>query len=169
MFCCGETTKLGELRSPTRTGASGPTYVVQGQPGALEDNISAPRGKLRLPQPIPQISELLRKGSVSPVELTTACLARIEKLNPRLNAFITITSESALAQARQAEAEIRRGDWRGALHGIPLALKDLIDTAGVRTTAASSVFKDRVPTEDAEIVSKLKAAGAVILGKQNLH
>lgn len=122
-----------------------------------------------MPQPIPQISELLRKVSVSPVELTTACLARIEKLNPRLNAFITITSESALAQARQAEAEIRRGDWRGALHGIPLALKDLIDTAGVRTTAASSVFKDRVPTEDAEVVRRLKAAGAVLLGKQNLH
>ena len=90
-----------------------------------------------MPQSILQISELLRKGSVSPVELTTDCLARIEKLNPRLNAFITVTAESALAQARQAEAEIRRGDWRGPLHGIPLALKDLIDTAGVRTTAAS--------------------------------
>lgn len=116
-----------------------------------------------------QTSELLRQGSVSPVELTTNCLARIEKLNPRLNAFITITAESALAQARQAEAEIGRGDWRGALHGIPLALKDLIDTAGVRTTAASFVFKDRIPSEDAEVVRRLKAAGAVLLGKQNLH
>jgi aspartyl-tRNA(Asn)/glutamyl-tRNA(Gln) amidotransferase subunit A len=122
-----------------------------------------------LPQSIPQISELLRKGSVSPVELTTACLARIENLNPTLNAFITVTAESALAQARRAEAEIRGGDWRGALHGIPLALKDLIDTAGVRTTAASFVFKDRIPREDAEIVRRLKAAGAVLLGKQNLH
>ena len=92
-----------------------------------------------MPQSILQTSELLRQGSVSPVELTTACLARIEKLNPKLNAFITVTAESALAQARQAEAEIRRGDWRGPLHGIPLALKDLIDTAGVRTTAASFV------------------------------
>jgi len=122
-----------------------------------------------LPHPIPQISELLRQGSVSPVELTTACLARIEKLNPRLNAFITVTAESALAQARQAEAEIRRGDWRGPLHGIPLALKDLIDTSGVRTTAASFVFKDRIPRDDAEVVRRLKAAGAVLLGKQNLH
>ena len=122
-----------------------------------------------LAESILQTSELLRQGSVSPVELTTDCLARIEKLNPRLNAFITVTAESALAQARQAEAEIRRGDWRGPLHGIPLALKDLIDTAGVRTTAASLLFKDRVPTEDAEVVRRLKAAGAVLLGKQNLH
>jgi aspartyl-tRNA(Asn)/glutamyl-tRNA(Gln) amidotransferase subunit A len=112
---------------------------------------------------------LLRQGSVSPVELTTDCLARIEKLNPNLNAFITVTAESALAQARQAEAQIRRGDWRGPLHGIPLALKDLIDTAGVRTTAASLLFKDRIPAEDAEVVRRLKAAGAVLLGKQNLH
>lgn len=120
-------------------------------------------------QSIQQIGELLRRGSISPVELTSECLARIEKLNPRLNAFITVTSESALAQARQAEAEIRRGDWRGPLHGIPLALKDLIDTAGVRTTAASALFKDRIPKEDAEVVRRLKAAGAVLLGKQNLH
>lgn len=114
-------------------------------------------------------SELLRTGSISPVELTTDCLARIEKLNPKLNAFITVTAESALAQAREAESEIRRGDWRGPLHGVPLALKDLIDTAGVRTTAASWLFKDRIPTADAEVVRRLKAAGAVLLGKQNLH
>jgi aspartyl-tRNA(Asn)/glutamyl-tRNA(Gln) amidotransferase subunit A len=116
-----------------------------------------------------ETSELLRQGSVSPVELTTDCLARIEKLNPGLNAFITVTGESALAAARQAEGEIRRGDWRGPLHGIPIALKDLIDTAGVPTTAASLLFKGRVPTEDAEVVRRLKAAGAVLLGKQNLH
>jgi len=122
-----------------------------------------------LRQSIQQIGELLRRGSISPVELTTECLGRIEKLNPRLNAFITVTPESALAQARQAEAEIRRGHWRGPLHGIPLALKDLIDTAGVRTTAASAVFKDRIPKEDAVVVRRLKAAGAVLLGKQNLH
>ena len=122
-----------------------------------------------MPQSILQTSELLRQGSVSPVELTTDCLTRIETLNPRLNAFITVTAELALAQARQAEAEIRRGDWRGPLHGIPLALKDLIDTAGIRTTAASLLFKDRIPTEDAEVVRRLRAAGAVLLGKQNLH
>ena len=120
-------------------------------------------------QSIRQISELLRKGSLSPVELTEDCLARIEKLNPRLNAFITVTADSARAQARTAEAEIRRGNWRGPLHGIPLALKDLIDTAGVRTTAASSLFKDRIPAEDAEVIRRLREAGAVLLGKQNLH
>jgi aspartyl-tRNA(Asn)/glutamyl-tRNA(Gln) amidotransferase subunit A len=116
-----------------------------------------------------ETAEQLHQRSISPVELTTDCLARIERLNPRLNAFITVTAASALAEASQAEAEIRRGDWRGPLHGIPFALKDLIDTAGIRTTAASSLFKDRIPGEDAEIVRRLKAAGAVLLGKQNLH
>jgi aspartyl-tRNA(Asn)/glutamyl-tRNA(Gln) amidotransferase subunit A len=118
---------------------------------------------------IREIAEQFRKRELSAVELTTDCLARIERLNPKLNAFISVTAESALAAARQAEAEIRSGDWRGPLHGIPLALKDLIDTAGVRTTAASLLFKDRIPAQDAEIVRRLKAAGAVLLGKQNLH
>jgi aspartyl-tRNA(Asn)/glutamyl-tRNA(Gln) amidotransferase subunit A len=118
---------------------------------------------------IVETSELLRKRELSPVELTKNCLAQIEKLNPTLNAFITITTESALDQARQAEGEILRGNWRGPLHGIPLALKDLIDTTGIRTTAASALFKDRIPTEDAEVVRCLKNGGAVLLGKQNLH
>ena len=114
-------------------------------------------------------SRLIQKQTISPVELTRACLDRIEKLNPPLNAFITITAESALDEARRAEAEIARGAWRGPLHGIPLALKDLVETAGIRTTAASAVFKDYVPESDAFIVQRLKAAGAVILGKLNLH
>src|SRR5262245_19624347 len=79
-------------------------------------------------------SDLLRSKATSPVELTQACLKRIEKLNPIVNAFITVTGESALAQAREMEAEQARGKWRGPLHGIPIALKDNIDTAGVRTT-----------------------------------
>jgi aspartyl-tRNA(Asn)/glutamyl-tRNA(Gln) amidotransferase subunit A len=116
-----------------------------------------------------EASQLVRSKKVSPVELTRECLSRIERLNPKLNAFITVTADSALAEARQAEAEIQRDRWRGPLHGIPIALKDLIDTAGVRTTAASGLFKDRVPTQDAEIVRRLKAAGAVFLGKFNLH
>ena len=116
-----------------------------------------------------EVSELLRFKKVSPVELTQACLARIEALNPELNAFITITSEMALEQARQAEAEIQRGNWRGPLQGIPLALKDLIDVAGVRTTAASAAFEDRVAAEDAEVARRLKTAGAIIVGKNNLH
>ncbi len=112
---------------------------------------------------------LLQARKVSPVELTNACLARIERLNPLLNAFITITAEQALADARTAESEIARGRRRGPLHGIPLALKDLFDTAGIRTTAASAVFADRVPQEDAEVVRRLKASGAVLLGKLNMH
>ena len=116
-----------------------------------------------------EASQLVRKKKVSPVELTDACLRRIERLNPKLNAFITVTADAALAEARQAEAEIQRGNRKGPLHGIPIALKDLVDTAGVRTTAASGIFKDRIPTEDAEIVRRLKAAGAVFLGKLNLH
>ncbi len=115
------------------------------------------------------VSELLRAKKLSPVELTQACLARIEALNPELNAFITVTTEMALGQARAAEAEIQRGNWRGPLHGIPLAFKDLIDVAGVPTTAASAVFENRVPKEDAEVVRRLKAAGAVIVGKNNQH
>lgn len=114
-------------------------------------------------------AELLRSKETSPVELTQACLERIDRLNPRLNAFITITAEQALATARDMEAEQQRGLWRGPLHGIPIAIKDNIDTAGVRTTAASELFKDRVPVEDAEVVRRLKNAGAILLGKLNLH
>jgi aspartyl-tRNA(Asn)/glutamyl-tRNA(Gln) amidotransferase subunit A len=116
-----------------------------------------------------ELAPRLRRKEISPVELTRDCLRRIEKLNPALNAFITVTAESALAEARTAEIEISRGEWRGPLQGIPIALKDLIDTAGTRTTAASALFQDRVPTEDAEVVRRLRRAGAVILGKNNLH
>jgi len=116
-----------------------------------------------------EASEQIRRRAISPVELTRDCLARIEKLNPALNAFITVTAEQALSAARIAEEEIQHSDWRGRLHGIPIGLKDLIDTAGVRTTAGSAVFEDRVPSEDAEVVRRLKAAGAILIGKQNLH
>jgi aspartyl-tRNA(Asn)/glutamyl-tRNA(Gln) amidotransferase subunit A len=118
---------------------------------------------------IVELAPRLRRKEVSPVEVTRACLQRIEKLNPTLNAFITVTAESALAEARVAEDEILRGDWRGLLHGIPIALKDLIDTAGTPTTAASALYQNRVPTEDAEVMRRLRQAGAVILGKNNLH
>src|SRR5271163_2331594 len=116
-----------------------------------------------------ELGPRLRRKEVSPVEITRACLDRIEKLNPALNAFITVSAESSLAEARAAESEISRGEWRGPLHGIPVAIKDLIDTADTRTTAASAVYKDRVPAEDAAVVQRLRQAGAVILGKNNLH
>lgn len=118
---------------------------------------------------IAEASDLVRRKQISPVELTTSCLNRIEELNPTINAFITVMHDSALAQAREAEDEIRAGKWRGPLHGIPIGLKDLIDTAGVKTTCASALFADRIPTEDAEVVRRLKRAGAVLIGKQNMQ
>ena len=121
------------------------------------------------PWTISEVSELVRGGKISPVELTRECLKKIDALNSELNAFITVTAESALREAGQAEAEIQNGNWRGPLHGIPVGLKDLIDTAGVRTTAASRVFESRVPLKNATVVEKLRESGAVLIGKQNLH
>ncbi len=118
---------------------------------------------------IQELSQKIRDREVSPVELTRDCLARIDERNPTLNAYITVMADSAMADAVRAEQEILRGDDRGPLHGIPIGLKDIIDTAGVRTTAASALFKDRIPTEDAEVVRRLRSAGAIVLGKQNLH
>jgi aspartyl-tRNA(Asn)/glutamyl-tRNA(Gln) amidotransferase subunit A len=116
-----------------------------------------------------EAAALVADKAVSPVELTQACLERIERLDSALHAFITVTRDTALEQARIAEREIAGGRYRGPLHGIPVALKDLIDTAGARTTAASALFQERVPTEDAAVVRHLKVEGAVLLGKTNLH
>ena len=101
------------------------------------------------------VSARIKAGTVTSTELVNACLARIDVYNPKVNAFITVTREQALAQARALDAEQRAGRLRGPLHGIPIALKDNIDTAGVRTTAASAVFDDRVPSEDAEVARRL--------------
>jgi aspartyl-tRNA(Asn)/glutamyl-tRNA(Gln) amidotransferase subunit A len=116
-----------------------------------------------------ELSAALRKRQLSPVELTRECVKRIEKVNPSLNAFILVTAELAMQQAQRAEDEIAHGKWRGPLHGIPIGLKDLIDTAGIPTTAASDLYKHRIPIHNAEVVDKLEAAGAILIGKQNLH
>jgi aspartyl-tRNA(Asn)/glutamyl-tRNA(Gln) amidotransferase subunit A len=105
---------------------------------------------------------------VSAEEVTRACLARIERFEPRVGAFITVTAEDAIAAARAADARVAAGD-APQLTGVPMALKDLFDTAGVRTTGGSRIFADRVPAEDAEVVSRLRRAGAVFVGKTNLH
>lgn len=110
----------------------------------------------------------VRSGTVSSTELTQACLERIRIFNPKVDAFITVMGDSALAQAAQMDREQKAGKFRGPLHGVPIALKDNIDTAGIRTTAASKVYDDRVPTEDAEVVRRLASAGAVFIGKANL-
>jgi aspartyl-tRNA(Asn)/glutamyl-tRNA(Gln) amidotransferase subunit A len=116
-----------------------------------------------------EASARIKAGSVTATDLVNACLARIDVYNPKINAFITVTREAALAQANVLDAEQRAGKLRGPLHGIPIALKDNIDTAGIRTTAASAVFDDRVPAEDAEVARRLAAAGAIVIGKANLH
>jgi aspartyl-tRNA(Asn)/glutamyl-tRNA(Gln) amidotransferase subunit A len=114
-------------------------------------------------------AEQIRSRKLSSLELTKACLSRIERLNPTFNAFITVTAESALDQAWRADSEVAAGQWRGPLHGIPLAIKDLIDLAGVPTSAASRQLSNKIPNQDAGIVAQLKLAGAVIIGKTNLH
>ena len=118
---------------------------------------------------IAQAAQLIRAGALSPVELTRAYLERIERLNDRVNAYGTVTAALALEQAARLEAELADGRWRGPLHGIPIGLKDNIDTAGILTTAASAVYADRVPSEDAEVYRRLKEAGTVLLGKLNMH
>ena len=118
---------------------------------------------------IREAAGLLKSGELSPVELTQVFLDRIEATDDRLHSFITVLTEQSLADARLAEAEIRRGDYKGPLHGIPFALKDLYDTAGIRTTSGSKVDIDRVPTEDATTTARLKAAGGILLGKLAMH
>jgi aspartyl-tRNA(Asn)/glutamyl-tRNA(Gln) amidotransferase subunit A len=124
---------------------------------------------------IEEVARLYRTRKLSPVELTKLMLARIEQLNPKLNAYITVIAELALAQAKKAEAELfaprgRKGRRdRGPLHGIPISLKDNIYTRGIRTTAGSKILKDFVPLHDAVVWAKLLEAGAILLGKTNLH
>ena len=116
-----------------------------------------------------EASARIHARTVTSTQLTQAMLARIAVYQPKVNAYITVMATEALAQAAMLDAEAKAGKFRGPLHGIPISLKDNIDTAGTRTTAASPMFKDRIPTEDADIVRRLKLAGAIILGKLNLH
>lgn len=118
---------------------------------------------------ISRAARLLRSRTISSVELTQATLERIQALEGRLHAFITVTSDLALAQARRAEREIARGDYRGPLHGIPVTLKDLYWTRGIRTTAGSKILADFVPDADSTATARLAAAGAVLVGKANMH
>jgi aspartyl-tRNA(Asn)/glutamyl-tRNA(Gln) amidotransferase subunit A len=116
-----------------------------------------------------EASAQIRARRLSPLEYTQALLARTDALEPQLNAYITRTSEAAIESARAAEAEIARGNWRGPLHGIPFAVKDIYDTAGVLTSGHSRICIDRVPTRDATAVARLRAAGAVLTGKLATH
>ena len=118
---------------------------------------------------VAEASRKIHSGEISCTELTRACIDRAKIYNPKVNAFITLMHQEALTQAEQLDVEAKSGKFRGPLHGIPLALKDNIDTAGTRTTGGSAVFEDRVPEEDAFVVRRLKAAGAIILAKANLQ
>jgi aspartyl-tRNA(Asn)/glutamyl-tRNA(Gln) amidotransferase subunit A len=118
---------------------------------------------------INEVQKSIRERTISPVEVVENCLERIEDLNPKLNAFITVSKHQAIEEAKRLEAEIEAGSWRGLLHGIPVGVKDFYDTAGVRTTAAFDQFRTRVPEHDAVSVAKLKKAGAIIIGKTNMH
>lgn len=121
-----------------------------------------------LPATITEAGRLLRNGSLTSEALTKQYLQRIKTLNPQLNAFITITEELALETAAALDAELKSGKDRGLLHGIPIALKDNIDTAGIKTSVGSQLFQNRLPSEDATIVRRLQAAGVVLLGKTNM-
>jgi aspartyl-tRNA(Asn)/glutamyl-tRNA(Gln) amidotransferase subunit A len=116
-----------------------------------------------------QASAAIRSKKVTPTELTEACLEQIKTYNPKINAWITVMRDKALAQAKTLTEEQAAGRFRSPLHGIPIGIKDSIDTAGVRTTGASAVYEYRSPSEDAEVVRRLKAAGAVLIGKCNMH
>jgi len=118
---------------------------------------------------IESLSSLLRRKKLSPLELTRSLLERISQLNPQLNAFLTITADRALADARRTEKELLARRWRGPLHGVPITLKDNIWTRGIRTTAGSKILADFVPDRDATVARRLQRAGAVFLGKTNLH
>lgn len=117
---------------------------------------------------IKSLSARIRARAVSPVDIVQQSVDRIAEQNPRLNAFISVMTDAALDSAREREAELSEGCWRGPLHGIPVAVKDFFDTGHVRTTAGAEALKDRVPDRDAEVVTRLRAAGAVIVGKTNM-
>lgn len=118
---------------------------------------------------IVEAGRAIRRGEITCEALTRRCLARIEEFNPVLNAFITVTADAALSRARELDSELARGKDRGPLHGIPVAHKDLVYTRGTRTTCGSKLFADFVPGEDAAVVERLEAAGAVSVGKTGLH
>lgn len=118
---------------------------------------------------ITEAAALLKSRQLSPVELTEAHLAAIAAKDDELSSYITITADLARHQAKQAEQEIMAGTYRGPLHGIPLAHKDCIDSAGVRTTGGSILFKERIPTNNAVALQKLEKSGAILLGKLNMH
>ncbi|HLJ22104.1 MAG TPA: amidase, partial [Stellaceae bacterium] len=118
---------------------------------------------------VAEAAERIRSRQLSPVDYTTALIARIDRLEPKLDVFVTLAAERALEAARAAEAEIAAGGWRGTFHGIPYALKDIVDAEGLPTTGHSKILIDNVAGSDAHVTGKLRAAGAILLGKVSTH
>jgi len=114
-----------------------------------------------------ELAAAIRVGEVSPVEVTAAVLDRIARVNPKINAYVTVAAEAAVARAREAESAVMRGEPLGPLHGVPISFKDLTDTAGIRTTYGSRAFEHHVPKEDAVVVERARRAGALVIGKTN--
>jgi aspartyl-tRNA(Asn)/glutamyl-tRNA(Gln) amidotransferase subunit A len=152
-----------DRRDFLRLSASAATVAIAGS--KAEAAASPEPAKLS----ISEASKKIHAGELTPSDLTRACIERSRVYNPKVNAYITLMEEEALRQAAQLDAEAKAGNFRGPLHGIPVALKDNIDTAGTRTTGGSAVFEDRVPDEDADVVQRLKQAGVIILAKANLQ
>ena len=117
--------------------------------------------------PVVDMAEAIKTKKLSPVEVMDAILSRIERLNPKVNAYCTLVAESARKQAVEAEAMVMKGEELGPLHGIPVSIKDLIFTSGIRTTGGSMIYENFVPDQDAIVVERLKAAGAIVIGKTN--
>ena len=116
-----------------------------------------------------QLAPMIKSGEISPVEIIDAHLSRIRATEPVLNSFITVLADEAVAAARQAERDIRAGRYRGPLHGIPVGLKDLFNTGGVRTTSGSRIYDNYVPTQDCTVAARFREAGSILLGKLNMH
>jgi len=163
--------KISRRRFAHLTGAAAGVFTMRLVAGTLAEDgravVSTASDLTTLT--LAEASTKIRRKEVTSIELTNACLDRIAIYDPKIDAFITVMAEQARAQARQLDHELASGKYRGPLHGIPLALKDNIDTAGVRTTGGSLLYADRVPDADAPVAAMLRSAGAVFIGKANMH
>src|SRR2546423_14111700 len=117
---------------------------------------------------IAEVSGAVRQSRVTSVAVVQACLQKTQELQPTLDAFITVLADEALEDAKRADQEIKAGNWKGPLHGIPVGIKDFFDTAGVKTTAATARVQNRLPNKDAGVVTRVRDAGAIIIGKTNM-
>jgi aspartyl-tRNA(Asn)/glutamyl-tRNA(Gln) amidotransferase subunit A len=140
-----------------------------GQKRTMIDSTSRPMTDTHYYLDVNELQHRVRTRDISPIHIVEQCLERIQRLNARLNAFAMVLSDEARAQAQRAHDEIEHGRWRGPLHGVPVGIKDFYDTAGIATTAAFERFRNRVPAVDAVSVARMKDAGAIVLGKMNMH